>query len=134
MKALDVMGHCHEGVMQLVQKMLPDLRSDCTLGYKTQRGFGVIIESLNAHNNNQPTQATLNYSSNMSSSSNNQYHSARGLTITCPTVVHPLRNHRGDGPYPTPEEVRGSPMVVSPWLTFALDCQDRCGDLHRGDF
>ena len=40
------MGHCHEGVMQSVQKALLDLWSDRTLGNKTQRGFGAIIESL----------------------------------------------------------------------------------------
>ena len=116
------MGYCHEGVMWSVRKVLLDLQSDHTLGYKTQHSFWAIIESLTTHNNNQTTQPTLYNSFNMSSSTNNQYHLARGLTITCPTVVRPLRNHRGDGPYPTPEEVRGSSMVVSPWLTFALDC------------
>ena len=120
--------------MQSVRKVLLDLRSDHTLDYKTQHNFRVIIESLTILNNNQTTQPTLYHSPNMSSSSNNQYVLARGLTITCPTVVHPLCNHRGDGPYPTPEEVCGSSMVVSPWLTFALDCQDCCGDFHRGDF
>ena len=90
-----------------------NLWSDRTLGYKTQHGFGAIIESLTALNNNQPLNQ-LSASLNMSSSSNNQYILARGLTITCPTVTHPLRNHRGDGPYTTPEEVRGSSMVVSP--------------------
>ena len=83
-------------------------------------------------NNNQTTQPTLNYSLNMSSLFNNQYCLARGLTITCPTVVCPLRNHRGDGPYQTPEEVHGSSMVVSPRLTFALDCQNCSGNCHRG--
>ena len=107
--------------MQSVQKVLPDLWSDHTLGYKTQHGFGTIIESLTTLNNNQTTQPTLIYSSNMSSSSSNQYCLARGLTITCPTVVCPLHNHRGDEPYPTPEEVHGSSIVVLPWLTFALD-------------
>ena len=54
MKALDVIGHCHEGVMQLVRKVLPDLWSDRTLGYKVQHGFGAIIESLTALNNSPP--------------------------------------------------------------------------------
>ena len=40
--------------MRLVQKALPDIQSDHTLDYKTQRGFGVIIESLTALNNNPP--------------------------------------------------------------------------------
>ena len=80
------MGHCHEGVMWLVRKALPDLWIDRTLGYKTQRGFEAIIESLTALNNNQTTQPTLYTSYQMSSSSNNQYILARGLTITCPTV------------------------------------------------
>ena len=48
------MGHCHEGLMQLVQKALPDLQSDRPLGYKTQCSFGAIIESPTALNNNQP--------------------------------------------------------------------------------
>ena len=121
MKALDVIGHCHEGVMQSVRKVLPDLRSDHTLDYKTQRGFRVIIESLTALNNNQPLNQLFYHSYQMSSSSNNQYVSARGLTITCPTVTCPLHNHRGDGLYTTPEEVHGSSIVVSQWLTFALD-------------
>ena len=107
--------------MRSVRKVLPDFRSDHTLGFKTQHGFGAIIKSLTALNNNHPTQPTLHYSSIMSLSSNNQYILARGLTMTCPTVTCPLHNHRGDGPYTTPEEVRGSSMVVSPWLTFALD-------------
>ena len=118
--------------MRSVQKVLLDLWSDRTLGYKTQRGFGAIIESLTALNNNHTTQPTLYYSLNMSSSSSNQYVSARGLTITCPTVTHPLHNHRGDGPYTMPEEVCGSSMVVSPWLTFALDHQNCGGNYHRG--
>ena len=131
MKALDVIGHCHEGVMRLVWKVLPDLWSDHTLGYKTHRSFGAIIESFTALNNNQSTQPTLNYSVNMSMSSPVQYHSAKGLTITCPTAVRPLHNHRGDGPYPTPQEVHGSSMVVFPWLTFAVDCYDGCRSCHR---
>ena len=107
--------------MQLVQKGLPDLWSDRTLGYKTQCGFGAIIELLTTLNNNQPLNKLSTTLLNMSSSSNNQYVSARGLTITCPTVTRPLRNHKGDGPYTTPEEVCGSSIVVSQWLTFALD-------------
>ena len=121
MKALDVIGHCHEGVMRSVQKVLLDLQSDRTLGYKTQRSFEVIIESLTTLNNNQPLNQLSTTFLNMSSSSNNQYVLARGLTITCPTVTSPLCNHWGDGPYTTPEEVCGSPIVVSQWLTFALD-------------
>ena len=118
--------------MRSVQKVLLDLWSDRTLDDKTQRGFGVIIESLTALNNNQPLNQLSTTLTNMSSSSNNQYVLARGLTITCPTVTCPLRNHRGDGPYTTPEEVRGSPIVVSQWVTLALDHQDCSGYHHRG--
>ena len=120
--------------MRSVRKVLLDLQSDHTLGYKTQRDFEAIIESLTALNNNQPLDQLFYPSPNMSSSSNNQYVLARGLTITCPTVTHTLRNHRGNGPYTTPEEVRGSPIVVSQWLTFALDYQNCGGDCHRGGF
>ena len=118
-------------VMRSVWKVLPDLWSDCTLGYKTQCSFGAIIESLTALNNSQPLNQLFYHSYQMSSSSNNQYVSTRGLTITCPTATCPLHNHRGDGPYTTPEEVCGSPIVVSQWLTFALDYQNCGGNCHR---
>ena len=117
--------------MQSVRKVLLDLQSDRTLGYKTQCSFGAIIKSLTAFNNNQPLNQLSTTSFNMSLSTNNQYVLARGLTITCPTVTRPLHNHRGNGPYTTPEEVCGSSMVVSPWLTFALDCQNYSGNCHR---
>ena len=81
-KALDVIGHCHESVMQLVQKVLPDLWSDHTLGYKTQHGFGAIIESLTTQTTPQPTNFVFHTLTNMSMSSSIQYCSAKGLTTS----------------------------------------------------
>ena len=48
--------------MQLVQNALLDLCSDCTLGYKTQRGFGAVIESLTTQTTPQQTLYSLLYS------------------------------------------------------------------------
>ena len=55
-KALDVIGHCHEGVMSSIQKVLLDPRSDHTLGYKPN----TVLEPSSSHSLLSTTTKPLN--------------------------------------------------------------------------
>ena len=85
--------------MQSARINVAGLQSDCTLDYKTQRGFRVIIESLTAQHNIHST-PTLLHSPNMSTINSYQFRTPRGDIISVPRGLRPVRHHTGNTAYP----------------------------------
>ena len=85
--------------MQSAQINVTGLQSDCTLDYKTRRGFRVIIESLTTQHNIHST-LTLLPSPTMSMINSYQFRTPRGDIISVPRGLRPVRHHTGNAAHP----------------------------------
>ena len=95
---------CDDGVMQSAQINVAGLRSDCTLGYKTQHGFRAIIKSLTTQHNIHSIPTLLN-SSTMSMINSFQFCTPQGNIISVPRGLRPVHHHTGNSGYPASQLV-----------------------------
>ena len=93
--------------MQLARINVAGLQSDRTLDYKTQHGFGVIIESLTTQHNTHSTSTPLPLSTSLIMSMINafQFRTPRGDVISVPRGLRPVRHHTGNSAYPVARQV-----------------------------